>query len=95
MNLTILLLFFPLALGAQEERSEKSFSVKPGGWVELRADFGSVDVRSWSQNEVKIEVRKWVQGRSRRSASELFDLDFAPKMTCNEKRTATKENGWI
>ncbi len=66
------LLLIPLALLAQEERSEKSFSVKPNGWLELKADFGSVQVRSWPQNEVKIEVRKWVEGRSRRSAQELF-----------------------
>lgn len=65
-------LIVPIVARAQEERTEKSFSVTPGGWVELRADFGSVDVRSWSQNEVKIEVVKWVESRSRRSASELF-----------------------
>ena len=65
-------LIVPIVARAQEERTEKSFSVTPGGWLELRADFGSVDVRSWSQNEVKVEVIKWVEGRSRRSASELF-----------------------
>ena len=69
----LFLLCIPLALLAQEERSEKSFTVKPGGWLDLRADFGSVDVRSWPQNEIKVEVRKWVEGRHRRSAQELFE----------------------
>ncbi|MDZ7291632.1 MAG: DUF4097 domain-containing protein [candidate division KSB1 bacterium] len=68
-----LVLLIPILVGAQEERSEKSFSVKPGGWLELRADFGSVAVRSWLQNEIKVEVRKWVTGRHRRSAKELFE----------------------
>ncbi len=57
----------------QEERSEKSFTVKPGGWLDLRADFGSVDVRSWPKDEVKVEVVKRVEGRSRRSEKELFE----------------------
>lgn len=71
--LFLFLLFIPLAISAQEARSEKSFSVKPNGWLELRADFGSVEVRSWPQNEVKVEVLKWVEGRHRRSAKELFE----------------------
>jgi len=66
--------FIPFALFAQEERSEKSFSVKPNGWLELKADFGTVEVRSsWAQNEVKVEVLKWVEGRHRRSIKELFE----------------------
>jgi hypothetical protein len=69
----ILIFILPLAGFGQEERSEKSFTVKPGGWLELQADFGSVEVRSWQQNEVKVEVYKWVQGRHRRSAGELFE----------------------
>jgi DUF4097 and DUF4098 domain-containing protein YvlB len=72
-SLLFLILFIPFAIFAQEERSEKSFSVKPDGWLELRADFGSVEVRSWPQNEVKVEVRKWISGRSRRNAKELFE----------------------
>jgi hypothetical protein len=67
------ILFLPFAILAQEERSEKSFSVKPGEWLELKADFGSVEVRSWAQNEVKVEVLKWVEGRHRRSVKELFE----------------------
>ncbi|MGH7597216.1 MAG: DUF4097 family beta strand repeat-containing protein [bacterium] len=67
------ILFIPLAIFAQEESSEKSFTVKPGGWLELRADFGSVEVRSWPQNELKVQVIKWVEGRHRRSVKELFE----------------------
>jgi len=69
----LFILFLPFAIFAQEERSEKSFSVKPNGGLELKADFGLVDVRSWAQNEVKVEVLKWVEGRHRRSAKELFE----------------------
>ncbi len=73
LRFSLLLLFIPFVIFAQEERSEKSFSVKPGGWLELQADFGSVEVRSWPQNEVKVEVRKWVEDRHHRSAKELFE----------------------
>lgn len=73
--ISVLFLALPLVGLAQDERSEKSFKVKPGGWLEVRADFGSIDVVSWADNEVKVEVRKWVEGRSRRSAAELFE-DF-------------------
>lgn len=74
-SLAILLLglLLPLVLQAQEERSDKSFTVQPGGWLDLRADFGSVDVRSWQKDEVKVEVVKRVEGRSRRSVKELFE----------------------
>ena len=68
-----LLLLIPLVGIAQEERSEKFFTVKPGGWLELRADFGAVQVRSTPKDEVRIEVTKWVEGRSRRSTKELFE----------------------
>lgn len=66
-------LLIPCAGIAQEERSEKFFNVKPGGWLELRADFGAVVVRSSPKDEVKVEVTKWVEGRHRRSAKELFE----------------------
>ncbi|NUO79591.1 DUF4097 family beta strand repeat protein [candidate division KSB1 bacterium] len=66
-------LLLPLAGFAQEERSEKFFDVKPGGWLDLRADFGAVEVQSWPKDEMKIEVTKWVEGRHRRSAKELFE----------------------
>lgn len=66
-------LLVPLLSLAQEERSEKLFTVKPEGWLELRADFGTVQVRSWPKEEVKVEVTKWVEGRHRRSAKELFE----------------------
>ncbi len=68
-----LALLVPLMSFAQEERSEKFFTVKPGGWLELRADFGAVQVRSWPKDEIKVEVTKWVEGRHRRSAKELFE----------------------
>ncbi len=68
-----LALLIPWLSFAQEERSEKFFNVKPGGWLELKADFGAVEVRSWPKEEVRIEVTKWVEGRHRRSAKELFE----------------------
>ena len=72
-GIAALILILPSMSFSQDERTEKSFKVKPGGWVDLRADFGSIDVVSWANNEVKVEVRKWVEGRSRRSAAELFE----------------------
>lgn len=71
--LLVFALLFPLASFAQEERSEKIFVVKPDGWLELRADFGAVIVRSSPKDEARIEVTKWVEGRSRRGAKELFE----------------------
>lgn len=72
-GIVALILILPNIVFSQDERTEKSFKVKPGGWVDMRADFGSIDVVSWANSEVKVEVRKWVEGRSRRSAAELFE----------------------
>lgn len=87
-------LVLPLLAVAQEERSEKSFTVKPGGWLELRADFGSVEVTSWSKDEVKVEVTKWVEGRSQRRASELFkDYEITYNQTANGVAITAKMYG--
>jgi len=85
----------PLAGLAQDERSEKSFKVKPGGWVELRADFGSIEVTSWPSTEVKVEVRKWISGRHRRSAAELFQ-DFAVRYNQTDRGVSivAEMRGW-
>jgi hypothetical protein len=92
---TILLLALPLTVFAQEERSEKIFPAHAGGWLELRADFGSVEVRSWPQSEVKVEVRKWVHGRHRRSASELFE-DYEIRYSQTERGVSiiAEMRGW-
>ncbi|MDZ7267190.1 MAG: DUF4097 domain-containing protein [candidate division KSB1 bacterium] len=87
-------LVLPLLAVAQEERSEKSFTVKPGGWLELRADFGSVEVTSWAKDEVRVEVTKRVEGRSQRRASELFkDYEITYNQTANGVAIVAKMYG--
>jgi len=87
-------LVLPLLAVAQEERSEKSFAVKSGGWLELRADFGSVEVTSWAKDEVRVEVTKGVEGRSQRRASKLFkDYVITYDQTANGVTITAKRHG--
>lgn len=96
-GIAALILILPGLSFTQDERTEKSFKVKPGGWVDVRADFGSIDVVSWANNEVKVEVRKWVEGRSRRSAAELFE-DFVVSYNQTERGVSIvaemRGSGW-
>jgi len=56
-----------------EDKSEKSFEVQPGGNLILKADFGSVDIDSWNQNEVRVTVIKKARRYSEDEAKELFE----------------------
>lgn len=92
--LLMLALLVPFSSFAQEERSEKFFTVKPNGWLDLRADFGAVQVRSTPSEEVRIEVTKWIEGRSRRSAKELFeDYEISYSQTARGVSVIAKMRG--
>ena len=96
LSLVALLAFLLPSSGfCQDERTEKTFSVKPGGWVDLRADFGSIIVRSAPGNEVKVDVRKWISGRHRRSAAELFqDFEVTYSQSDRGVSITAEMHGW-
>lgn len=61
-----------------EETVTKDFAVKRGQLFSLRADLGSVEVTSWSQNEVKVTVIKRADTNSKNRAKDIFeDLDLS------------------
>lgn len=55
-----------------EDTIEKTFKVKPGGQLTLRADFGSVAIDSWSRDEIRVYVTKKAKRYSKEEAEELF-----------------------
>ncbi|MDZ7262326.1 MAG: DUF4097 domain-containing protein, partial [candidate division KSB1 bacterium] len=57
-----------------EEKLVKSFEVKKGGDFRLKADFGSVEVKTWPENKVEITVIKEADTFSKQEAEELFEM---------------------
>lgn len=52
---------------------KKEFSTSATGSVDLYNRYGRVDVKSWNQNKVKIEVTILVKANSEKDAQEVFD----------------------
>ncbi len=67
--------------GKQEfiKKIEKSFSINASGQVDLSNKHGKVEVKTWNQNKVDIEVSIIVNARSESAANAVFDrivIDF-------------------
>jgi len=58
---------------AFEDQVIKTFQVKEGQLLYLKADMGSVDIKSWSRHEIKIIVTKKANTSSRREAEKIYD----------------------
>ncbi|MDZ7334744.1 MAG: DUF4097 domain-containing protein [candidate division KSB1 bacterium] len=56
-----------------EETVTKDFTVKRGQLFSLRADLGSVEITSWSQNELKVTVTKRADTNSKNRAKDIFE----------------------
>lgn len=76
----LLLLFFGLTnLAAADESREfvkeinKNFQLNADGRVELSNQYGRINIRPWSRNEVKIDVRIVVQARDEDDANKVFE----------------------
>jgi len=63
-----------LALRAEttEDRLTKTFEVKPGGWLVIEADRGSIEIKSADVERVQIEVLRKVTNESRAKADEII-----------------------
>ncbi|MDW7679249.1 MAG: hypothetical protein SCK70_01695 [bacterium] len=60
-----------------DDKISKSFQVKKGQQFYLKSDIGSVIVKSWLRDEVKIIVHKKAKAYSQREAERIFkDLDL-------------------
>lgn len=55
------------------ERTHQRYTVDGAGTLTLDADFGSIRVESWSDDEVDVEVKKRRTGISEDSARDAFD----------------------
>ncbi|MDZ7377355.1 MAG: hypothetical protein ONB13_12135, partial [candidate division KSB1 bacterium] len=56
-----------------EETVTKDFTVKRGQLFSLKADLGSVEITSWSQNELKVTVTKRADTNSKNRAKDIFE----------------------
>ncbi len=58
---------------------KKSFDIKPGGWLKLESDIGSIDVKTGQRNQVEVEVLFSLRSGNGDRLQELlddFDIDF-------------------
>src|SRR5881396_3142390 len=46
-----------------EDRSERTLSLAPGGNFTVENYKGRIEINTWNQNQVKIDVVKYVSGR--------------------------------
>ncbi len=77
-----------------EETETKSFTVKRGQLFSLKADLGSVEVTSWSQNELKVTVVKRADTNSKNRAREIFeDLELSFDQDENGVRVVARYHG--
>ena len=78
-----LILVLTSGLSAQiKDDVSKSFKVNPGGELVIKADLGSIDVKTHSKNSVDVDIRFRRKSRSRRDIEELLE-DFDLEMNQN------------
>lgn len=68
-----------LTYGNLEDRTTKSFAVRPGGTLTLESDIGSIEVRGMGTDSVEIEILKEVRTNDEKRAKEIledFDVRF-------------------
>ncbi len=77
-----------------EETESKSFAVKRGQLFTLKSDLGSVEVTSWSQNELKVTVVKRADTNSKNRAMEIFeDLELTFDQNSDGVRVVARYHG--
>jgi hypothetical protein len=78
----------------------KEFNISANGDVTLKNKYGKIDLKTWSQNKVKVEVKITVNARSESDANKLFErikinfsngADFVNAETVIE---STKKSYW-
>lgn len=63
----------PLSATEFTKDINKEFSISADGNVDLGNKYGEVNVRTWTKNKVKIDVKITVQARSQSDADEIFN----------------------
>ncbi len=86
------------------KKIEGSYQVDANGTVDLNNKYGKVEVKTWSQNQVEIEVLITVQARDQARADETFDrihIDMSNDhdvvkvtTTLDSKNTSTWSSWW-
>lgn len=67
------------AFGSIEDNIKKSFHVKVGGQLILETDLGSIEIQTWDDNALEVEVIRKVKTSSSRKAERIlkdFEIDF-------------------
>ncbi len=78
---------------------EESFALAEGGKLNIENLHGTVDIATWSKNEVEIKVTVTVSANSDRKAEDLFDrvqIDFSnsDNYVSAETQVRSKKSAW-
>ncbi len=99
--LTLLALVLALPSQAQEQKKiSKQYSVSSDTELSIDNRFGLVEIKTWSKNEVTVDITIKVEGRGSRSDKELLDRidveirDSSPKTSLYFKTVIGSNRGW-
>ncbi|MCB9282810.1 MAG: hypothetical protein H6563_01940 [Lewinellaceae bacterium] len=77
---------------------KREFSIDPGGLTQFITKYGRLDVKTWDQDRVKVEVTIHVQARSEEDAQKVFDqirIDFTSSNNLVKAETIVESSsGW-
>jgi DUF4097 and DUF4098 domain-containing protein YvlB len=62
-----------VALADTEDRITRSFDVKPGGWLKIMADRGSIEVNTSGRDRVDVEITREVDTWTDSEAEEILE----------------------
>jgi hypothetical protein len=108
-NLSLFLLFlilpcFSFARGSEEftKTITKQFDIARDGTVGIMNKYGSIDIRTWNESQVKIEVTLKVEAKNQEMANGFFDrvtitFDNSPAVVraATELETTTGWKSWF
>lgn len=76
-----------------EKKIEQTYPITESGQVEILSRYGNVDVETWSEQKVKIEVTIKVDARNQEKADEVFDrININFSNTASLVRASTEIN---
>ncbi|MBK7410324.1 MAG: hypothetical protein IPL49_19950 [Saprospirales bacterium] len=100
--LAMVLLVAPMGWASPKAEYSKTikreFSIDPSGLTQFITKYGRLDVKTWDQDRVKVEVTIRVQARSEDDAQKVFDqirIDFTSSNNLVKAETIVESNsGW-
>ena len=86
ISVVLTVMAFTPAMGSADlgKSIEKSFTVKPNGWLNLETDRGSIEIRTTPQPQVDVLVDLHANVFSERKAREILDK-FVVDIAQNDK----------